>query len=130
MDEPILRLLLVLGVVALALGVARAWPRLRAWRTARSPIRLEGLGPWPAVLLFTSGGCDSCEPARRLVEREAGAWPVRELSFEEDPERFTEAGVDAVPLVTVVDRDGRVVGQFAGVPDRRAFRRVLRAAGD
>lgn len=128
MADFLLRLVIVAAVLGLAVLAARLWPRWMARRQAARPVAVDGLGPWPAVVVFTSPGCSSCPPALEAVRAEAGDWPVREVSFAREPERFPEAGVEAVPVVVVVDAGGKVRGQFAGVPDRRRLGEVLRAA--
>lgn len=73
------------------------------------------LGPFPAVLFFSSGACASCGPARALVAAEAGGL-FREHAWDVHPGILGRLRVDRVPTTWVVDAGGRRVRVVEGVP--------------
>lgn len=112
MDEFWARAAVVTGALAVA-GVVVA---IQRWR-ARRPVRLVGdTGLPPGVYLFTSAECDSCRRARESLDTEMGPTGYRELTWNDDADRFDSIGVDGVPTVLVVSQDGR--GRlYRGQPD-------------
>ncbi|NND83511.1 MAG: hypothetical protein HKN46_00005 [Acidimicrobiia bacterium] len=86
------------------------------------------LGPFPGVLLFTSSTCPTCPPASELVHR-LGGDDVRELTWPTDTVAFHKLGVGNVPATFVVNRTGKVVDTFEGVPEERRLERAVRRAG-
>lgn len=120
---------LVLAAVAL---VAIAVPMALVWRAGRASRPWIGempreLGPFPGVLLFTSSTCPTCPPASEIVNRVAGE--VRELTWPSDTVAFHKLGVGSVPATFVVNRAGKVVDTFEGVPEERRLTRAVRKAG-
>jgi hypothetical protein len=78
-------------------------------------------------VVFTSTECDNCKRVMAMVSS-VGA-PVREVTQELEPGIIAAAAVEAVPLIAVTDRHGRLVRQVAGVPSRRALQRAVARAG-
>lgn len=117
------------AVVAL---VAIGLPMLLVWRSGRVRRPWIGempreLGPFPRVLLFTSSTCPTCPPASELVHRVGSE--VRELTWPADTVAFHKLGVGNVPATFVVNRAGRVVDTFEGLPEERRLTRAVRRAG-
>ncbi|MDP8959501.1 MAG: hypothetical protein M3N51_09970 [Actinomycetota bacterium] len=124
MSEAIVRLAVVGAVVMVALLVGWALRSRRAG-VGQGRVRVDGLGPWPAVLVFTRETCATCRPVLELLEEMPGRWPVRELRYDEEPALFDGAGVAVVPLVVVVGPDGQVLDQLAGLPSRPRLSKAL-----
>ena len=125
MNDVVVRLIIVLVAVIAALGFARVSRSRRA--LSQPPVDVSGLGLESPVVAFTSKGCENCMQVMALLAS-VGA-QVREVSFDLDPELFEAAGVEAVPLVVVVDRDGNPVWQRGGKLTGRTVRRALARAG-
>ena len=118
MSEPLARALVVASALVVALAVAFvAWrgPRRRARAVA---LDLSPLEPGTTVF-FTDPVCATCDTARARL-RSAGVTFV-EVSYGSDPELMRAVGVEAVPLVVVVDRDGGESARIVGVPTRRGL---------
>lgn len=125
MTEPVVRGLLALVVIGLpALTV---WLRNRSQRPRVGQVPSE-LGPFPAVLLFSSSSCPTCPPARVVVDRVAGT-AMRELKWPGDTVAFHKLGVGVVPTTLVVGTRGRVLDSFQGAPEERRLRRAMEKAG-
>ncbi len=109
-------------VVIVVMRLAGRWQR-----PSHPPIDLGDVGPRPGVVLFTSTDCTNCKEARAVVG--SLGVEVREITWELEPGVFESAGVEAVPLVTVVDAVGHTELLAAGVPRRSALRRAVGRAG-
>jgi hypothetical protein len=111
---------LVVGavLVVVAVGVAllirrRAPARPTAVRTYDRPAQLDpaDLGTFTewTVVLFSSAGCETCAGLRAqaaaAVDESVG---FVEFEFGEHPEVHDHYGVDAVPMLLVVDDEGTV----------------------
>jgi hypothetical protein len=116
MDEPILRLLLVLAGILLVAVVA--------WLTRRLP-RVKGVEvpapdlP-PGVHLFTAETCSTCEPARRVVRQAFGQF--NEHPWESRADEFDRFGIGRVPVLIVIDEGGRAL-RWEGIPSPRDLKR-------
>lgn len=108
-----------LVVVAAALG-------LRYLRTTRSR-SLPGADLEPGVYLFTSLDCSTCVRARRKLAATKVAF--REITWQEEEDAFERLGIDAVPSVVVVDREGSARWYRGGVPARLEFPGSRRGTG-
>ena len=115
--------LIGLAILAAAVVAGRLTGRSR---TDALPAAPTDLGPYPAVLLFSSDSCASCAPARTVIDSEAGArW--REHPWEIHPGILGRLRIDSVPTTWVVDADGRIVDVIEGIPATgRIARRVSR----
>lgn len=73
--------------------------------------------PW-LVAVFTSASCDSCAGvharALPLDAGDSGPVCVQEIEVASEAELHRRYGIDAVPLVLIVDADGVVVRHFLG----------------
>lgn len=73
--------------------------------------------PW-LVAVFTSATCSTCagvwERAEPLDAGPGGPVAVQQVEVGAEPEIHRRYGIDAVPLVIVVDADGVVVRHFIG----------------
>jgi hypothetical protein len=113
MNEVALRLALVVGVVILSLIIVVVMRR----RPLASALDRGGLDP--GVYLFTSSECSDCAGARARLGELLGSSSFIEISWEHDPELFTQLGVDAVPSTLVVGDDGSA-SIHRGMPDHVA----------
>jgi hypothetical protein len=119
------RLLLVVAIVALAVGVAlvidrRRRPAVPTVAPHRLPDRLvrsdfaRPEAPW-LVAVFTSGTCTSCagvwDKARHLASAEVA---VQEIEVTAERELHQRYAIDAVPAVVVADGAGEVRATFLG----------------
>jgi hypothetical protein len=119
------RLALVLVLVVVVIVVARLVAR---WQKPPHPtLDLSGLGERPGVVVFTSTDCATCAEAMRTVG-EVGA-PIREVTWELEPHLFDRYHVEAVPLIAVLDEEGRSTMFTTGNPGPGRFARAVRAAG-
>lgn len=117
---------LAIAVVLVALAVLVAWlvqrrrPQPERAPTFHVPDALDRSdfdrpdAPW-LVVAFTSATCDTCaaviDKARAL---ESDAVAVQEVEARADKAVHDRYGVDAVPLVVLVDADGVVRAHFFG----------------
>jgi hypothetical protein len=111
MDDVWVRASLLVGVLLVA-GLVVLFLR-------RKPSRPERLVPITGLesglYLFTSTDCPTCQSAREKLSQEMPGF--EEIVWEQQPDRFSDLGVDVVPAVLVVQQDGS--GRlFPGQPDR------------
>lgn len=119
------RVALVLVLVAVVIVVVRLVARWQ--RPPHPPLDLGGLGDRPGVVVFTSTDCATCVEAMRTVSGVNA--PVREVTWELEPHLFDRYGVEAVPLIAVLDREGRSTMFETGAPSRSRFTKAVQAAG-
>jgi hypothetical protein len=115
-DEPVIRI----GVVAVLL----AGSTLVGWWWSRRPssrrVSLPGLGP--GVVVFTSETCSACEMVAGSLDDRLGRSGYRRVRWEDDPATFDHHGIGRVPVVVVLEADGR--GRlWEGVPPARVLAR-------
>ncbi|MGA7270521.1 MAG: hypothetical protein WB239_05550 [Acidimicrobiia bacterium] len=99
-------IVIVVAVALLTLAVRR--------RPLRRSRRIDAGDLAPGLYLFTSGGCDSCERARRQLRKRRLAFT--EFYWEEKPEQFKELSIDAVPSLVLVQQGGKGRWWRGGVP--------------
>jgi hypothetical protein len=121
----IIRVVIVLTLVVVVIVVVRLVARWQ--RPPHPPIDLAGLGDRPGVVVFTSTDCSTCAEAMRTVGATGAS--IREVTWELEPQLFDQYHVEAVPLVAVLDRDGRSVMFETGAPSRNQLNKAIRAAG-
>lgn len=119
------RVVIVLALVVAVIVVVRLVERRQ--KPPHPPIDLEGLGDRPGVVVFTSSDCSTCAEAMRTVG--SAGTSIREVTWELEPQLFDQYHIEAVPLVAVLDRDGRSVMFETGAPSRSRFIKAIRAAG-
>lgn len=124
MTDLAVRILVVAGVVLIALGIAFVLRKVQP--PVHPTIDVSGLGLPAGIVLFTSTDCTTCGAARDVLRRE-GAY-FREVTWELEGRLLEKAGVEAVPLLIVLDDQGQTVAQVAGVPRGRSLRRALAQA--
>ncbi len=120
---------LVAAGMAAALGLI-GWAAV-VWRRRSTDVRRvvpDDLGPFPAVLFFSSDTCESCPPAREVVVAAAGG-RMRDYTWQVHPGILRRLRIDAVPTAWVVDRDGRVEAVFAGRPEPGEVAAAVARAG-
>lgn len=122
MDDAVVRVIVILVVVAAALGLAQ-WSR--PWQDSAHPALTIPPGELPAgVVLFTSTDCDQCASARAALQ--AAGIQYREVTHEIESSRFERYGVQGVPLVAQIDESGSQSLLAAGIPTRRTLRSLRR----
>jgi hypothetical protein len=115
------QLLVALGIIVAALGVAAFARVMQRRRATQRPLHLAGL---PAgLILFTDAGCRRCPAARRVVAD--GGAPFTEVAYDRDPDGFRATGVTVVPLLVARDRRGTELGRIAGKVAPRALARLI-----
>ena len=122
MSETVIRILVIVGILAIVL-VAAAFAgrsrRARPQRTTREDL--------PAgVHLFTSATCATCTEARAVISSVYGE-SFTEIRHEDDPQSFGHHGIARVPTAIVVLAD-RTALVFEGVPRRRYLQAVAPAS--
>ncbi len=124
MDELTVRLIVVAGIGLGAYVVGRLARRLVP--VPHPPIDPEGLPV--GIVVFTSTTCTKCKEALAIAGAAAARAdaPIREVTFELEPQLQTRAGVESVPLTAVIAADQSVVAQFTGVPRPARLDRALR----
>ena len=116
--SPLARLLLVVGVMAVALGFA--WWARRGLALRRRRFALPDTLQPP--VLFASETCATCSRVRRIVADLD--LDVTEVVWEEHPDRFAEAGIDRVPVFVWTDTAGET-WRVDGVASAARMRRWL-----
>jgi hypothetical protein len=125
MSDPMVRLIVALGVVALALGVAYVASKIR--RPIHPDIVVGDVGDRPGVVMFTSTDCSTCKQA--IGRLKTAQVPFREVTHELEPARFEEWEVLAVPLTVFLNESSEAVAVLTGVPTKRAIGRAAARAG-
>jgi hypothetical protein len=121
MSDLTIRLLVVGSVIVVVAIVALVARRLGT--PYHAPVDLDGLDLPAGLVLFTSTECEKCRKARAVVK--ATGAPLREVTYEIEAAMFERGGVSGVPLTVVIEENGGVVAQFAGVPSWRRLNRAL-----
>jgi thioredoxin-like negative regulator of GroEL len=85
----------------------------------------SGVLSGPAIVFFSSRTCASCTEVRELLD-EVAADRYREIGWEDDPDGWTAFGVESVPTVVLVDRNGTITDDMVGPADPRRLTRWLR----
>jgi thioredoxin-related protein len=126
-------------LVALGLGAAADAGGVVAvdWRRSFDAARREAAATDGTLLLVVeSPGCGWCQKLERTTLRDPEAVgainaltiPVRIDASDPNNERLVaELRVEGVPLVALLDRDGRLIGQSSGYLDPRRFAAWLRS---
>jgi hypothetical protein len=117
MTEPVLRLLVLAGVVAVVAGF---WWQTRPDRA--KPVATQRPDLAPGAYFFSSDTCGSCVPARKVVMASLGD-RVHEIRFEDHPGGFGAHQITRVPTLLIV-REGGEALLFEGGPRRRHLRGV------
>jgi hypothetical protein len=120
------RPLIALAVVAVALVAAWVLQRRRPEAPTQGRWSVPGQldrgdfpspgAPW-LVAVFTSATCDAC--AATVAKAEALASPsvaVADVELASEPELHRRYGIEAVPLLVLVDAEGVVRASFVGPP--------------
>src|SRR5215204_4172435 len=120
------RPLIALAVVALALVVAWVVQRPRPEAPTQGRWSVPGQldrgdfpspdAPW-LVAVFTSATCDACAATVAKAEALASSSvAVADVELASEPELHRRYGIDAVPLLVLVDAEGVVRASFVGPP--------------
>ena len=117
MTEPVLRLLVLSGVVVVVAGF---WWLTRPDRA--KPVSTHRPDMAPGAYFFSSETCGSCVPARKVIMSSLGDG-VHEVRFEDHPSGFGTHQITKVPTLLIVREGGEAV-VFEGVPRRRHLRRL------
>ncbi len=125
MSDPLVRLLVAVGVVVVAVVIATIARSVR--KPIHPTVQVGNVGDRPGVVLFTSTDCSSCKQA--IATLKEMSVPYREVTHELEPQQLDAWGVVAVPLTVVVDAQGDAVAVMSGVPAKRALRSALATAG-
>ena len=133
------RLAIALAVAALALLIAWmlqrrrrppvAGPRLTVpERVDRADFR-GARAPW-LLAVFTNHDCETCGAVwDRVQGLGGGTIDTREVRYEIDPDLYERYGVDACPLVILVDTDGVVRASHHGPVTLAELERSLEEVG-
>ena len=123
MDRLVLAVILVGVAVAVAVVLQRRKPAPPSDREWTIPTQLDRRdfarpdSPW-LVAVFTSSTCDTCagvwEKAVALDAGSEGPVCVQQLEAIAEAEIHRRYGIDAVPLVLIVDAEGVVRRDFLG----------------
>ncbi len=124
MSDTVLRLLLVAVVLGVAAGLAFLTRRKTSYHP---PVDIAGIGLPPGLVVFTSTECTRCKEVLALAK--TFEIPLREVTYELEPDLQERVGVVGVPLTLAVDSASVLVGQLAGSVTQRSLRRVVRRAG-
>jgi hypothetical protein len=122
MGDVLVRLLIVAAAVVAVVGLAAV---TRRWQRPSHPvIDITGLDLPSGMVVFTSTECTRCKDTIAVLR--GLDVPLREVTWELEPQLIEAAGVTAVPLTVFVSREGEVLDQIVGVP--RARRRDAAAS--
>lgn len=124
MSDTLVRVLVVLAVALIAAGVALL---TRRNATYHPPVDISGLDLPSGLVVFTSTQCIRCKEV--LAVAKSIDVPLREVTYELEPNLQERAGVVGVPLTLAIDKSGNLVGQMAGMVGVRALRRAAARAG-
>lgn len=122
MAETLLRILVIAAVLVVAAGVAYLSRR----QAYHAPIDITGAQFSPGLVVFTSTECIRCKVV--LAAAKATGAPLREVTYEIEAPLHERLGVTGVPLTLVVDPDGAVAAQFAGLVRSGRLQRALTRA--
>lgn len=121
MDDIVVRGLVAVGVVVLAVVVARL---SRPYQRPTHPrVDLRGTSLPTGIVVFTSSDCANCADVRSALKQSGATY--REVTWELEAAVFAEAGVESVPLVVARDAAGVTIGQLSGLPRARALRSLV-----
>jgi hypothetical protein len=123
-SDAAVRLLVVAAVALIAAGVAVLARRKAIYHP---PVDIAGLGLPAGLVVFTSTQCTRCKEV--LAAAKSVNVPLREVTYELEPNLQERAGVVGVPLTLAIDESGNLVGQMAGVVGARSLRRAAARAG-
>lgn len=118
--------LLVVGAVVVVAGIA-ALVAHRYGAPYHRPIQITGVDLPPGIVVFTSTDCSKCK--RALARAKKVGAPLREVTYELERPLFEAAGIEGVPLTVVVDENGTVIAQMAGLARVGSLRRAVTRAG-
>ena len=124
MGDVLLRLLLVVGALAGASGIA--YLSHRRFST-HAELDLTGVEFAPGLVVFTSTQCRRCKVV--LAAAKSTGAPLREVTYEIEAGLQERLGITGVPVTVVVDGAGEPVAQFAGLVGSRRLLRALKRAG-
>ena len=119
------RVALVLVLIVVVIVAARLVARWQ--KPPHPPLDFTGLGERPGVVVFTSTDCATCVDVMETVSGVSA--PVREVTWELEPQLFDRYHVEAVPLIAVLDEEGRSTLFETGKLKPRRLAKAVRAAG-
>jgi hypothetical protein len=142
MDPMVVRLVVVVGLVAVVAAVGRWWRtrdgavraggEVRVDRRHLAAVGLDLAGAQAGAVLLGSPTCAPCGTVKRLLgelaaERDGFRWVYADVA--DHLEVADEHRVLRVPTLLVVDGAGRLLARTSGVPRREELRAVLDGRG-
>jgi hypothetical protein len=142
MDPMVVRLVVVVGLVAVVAAVGRWWRtrdgavraggEVRVDRRHLAAVGLDLAGAQAGALLLGSPTCAPCGTVKRLLgelaaERDGFRWVYADVA--DHLEVADQHRVLRVPTLLVVDGAGRLLARTSGVPRREELRAVLDGRG-
>lgn len=124
MDDLLVRVAVLVGVIAVALAVSRSTRPLH--RPSHPRVDLRGTSLPNGLVVFTNSDCAACAQARAALKTAGVAF--REVTYELEPGLFASIGVESVPLIVARDGNGVTIGQISGKPQPRRLRSLAAAA--
>lgn len=127
-------LLVVAGVVVAAVIRRRdsgEMVRGRRWSVPAQIERRDFTDPEAdrLVVVFSSRTCDACAATWERVRRlSRSGTAIQNVSYQDRGDLHDRYGIDAVPTLLVVDREGVVERSFVGPPDDDELASVLAEA--
>jgi hypothetical protein len=143
MDPMLLRLVAVVGLVAVVAAVGRWWRardgavrtggETRVDRRHLEAVGLDLAGAQAGAVLLGSPTCAPCGTVKRLLgelaaERDGFRWVYADVA--DHLEVADEHRVLRVPTLLVVDGEGRLLARTSGVPRREELHAVLDGRSD
>jgi hypothetical protein len=122
---PVVRLVLAVGVVLLAAGVAEMVRRRRTLDPPTQPVSqlpaqldrrdfAEPAAPW-LVAVFSSDSCSTCADVIAKAEvLRSNEIAVDVVSYQRRKDTHARYAIDAVPCLVLADAEGAVRGGFVG----------------
>jgi thioredoxin 1 len=134
LPDPLLRVLLSVGLVMIGIGIYRGINLLILYKTRGQSVHLEHFqNGTPAILYFTTPDCAPCKtiqrPALKTIQTNLGdRLQIIEVNAYDQPDLAKTWGVLSVPTTFILDSHGRPIHVNHGVTPANTLMEQLKLA--